>query len=46
MDYVRLGLVNKPNKTVKIRVAAVCLEASVWAPFGQMLHRGKTGVNE
>lgn len=24
MDYMRLSLVNKPNKTVKIRVVAVC----------------------
>lgn len=24
MDYVSLALVNKPNKTVKIRVVAVC----------------------
>lgn len=25
MDYMRLGLVNKPSKTVKITVIAVCI---------------------
>lgn len=50
MDYVRLGLVNKPNKTIKIRVVAVC-DAGVSGGLGlgsfwSGATQRKMGVNE
>lgn len=50
MAYVRPGLVNKPNKTVKIRVVAVC-DVGVSGGLGLVSFcsdaaQGKMGVNE
>lgn len=50
MDYMRLSLANKPNRTVKIRVVAVCDAGvsgglglgSFWSDTAQR----KMGVNE
>lgn len=50
MDYMGLSLVNKPNKTVKIKVVAVCdagvsgglVLGSFWSDVTQR----KMGVNE